>query len=230
MYTRRDFLKRTCAFAAVSAVPGLAPSCNARTPARPNIIFFFVDDMGWQDTSEPFYKEITKLNRTYHSPNVEKLSAEGMKFTQAYACAVCSPTRVSLMTGLNAARHRVTNWTLRKNASPDPNHKTLRMPKWNVNGLSPVPGIERTVHVRTLPMFLREAGYRTIHVGKATGGQRALPAKTRFNWDLMLTSPVTQPAGREVTTASIISVRHGEKETEFGTYPVSSNTMERISI
>ena len=177
MYTRRDFLKRTCAFAAVSAVPGLAPSCNARTLTRPNIIFFFVDDMGWQDTSEPFYKETTKLNRTYHSPNVEKLAAEGMKFTQAYACAVCSPTRVSLMTGLNAARHRVTNWTLRKNASPDPNHKTLRMPKWNVNGLSPVPGIERTVHVRTLPMFLREAGYRTIHVGKAHWGAKGTPGE-----------------------------------------------------
>ena len=133
--------------------------------------------MGWQDTSVPFHENVTELNRIYRSPNMEELAGEGMKFTQAYACAVCSPTRVSLMTGLNAARHRVTNWTLRKNASPDPCHKTLRMPRWNVNGLSPVPGIERTIHVKTLPMFLREAGYRTVHVGKAHWGAKGTPGE-----------------------------------------------------
>lgn len=81
----------------------------------PNIVFFFVDDMGWQDTSVPFHTSSTKLNRQYYTPNMEQLAKEGMKFTQAYACAVCSPSRISLMTGMNAARHRVTNWTLRKN-------------------------------------------------------------------------------------------------------------------
>jgi arylsulfatase A-like enzyme len=144
---------------------------------KPNIIFFLVDDMGWQDTSVPFHTAVTELNRTYRSPNMERLAAEGMKFTQAYACSVCSPTRVSLMTGFNSARHRVTNWTLRRNVSPDPRHKTLEMPQWNVNGLSPVPGIERTVHARTLPMFLREAGYRTIHVGKAHWGAKGTPGE-----------------------------------------------------
>ncbi len=138
--------------------------------APPNIVFFFVDDMGWQDTSEPFYTEVTDLNRRYRTPNMERLADRGMKFTQAYACALCSPTRVSLMTGLNAARHRVTNWTLRRDTSPDPEHPSLAMPNWNVNGLSPVAGVERTVHARTLPMILQEAGYRTIHVGKAHFG------------------------------------------------------------
>ena len=84
-----------------------------------------------------------------------------MKFTHAYACSVCSPTRVSLMTGLNAARHRVTNWTLRRNASNDRRHPTLTFPKWNVNGLSPEAEVERTIHAKALPAFLREAGYRT---------------------------------------------------------------------
>ena len=155
------------------------PAVNSRTRKkdRPNIVFFLVDDMGWQDTSVPFHKEVTRLNRIYRSPNMEKLAAEGMKFTQAYACAVCSPTRVSLMTGLNATRHRVTNWTLRKNISPDPSHPSLRMPEWNVNGLSPFPGIERTIHAKTLPMFLREAGYRTIHVGKAHWGAKGTPGE-----------------------------------------------------
>ncbi|WP_431130477.1 sulfatase-like hydrolase/transferase, partial [Flagellimonas flava] len=68
----------------------------------PNIVFFFVDDMGWQDTWVPFHTELTQLNKMYHTPNMEHLANEGMKFTHAYATAVCSPSRVSLMTGLNA--------------------------------------------------------------------------------------------------------------------------------
>lgn len=145
---------------------------------RPNIVLFLVDDMGWQDTSVPFHAEPTPFNRRYRTPNMESLARDGMKFTQAYACSVCSPTRVSLMTGLNAARHRVTNWTLRKNASNDRRHPRLEFPKWNVNGLSPVAGIERTIHARALPDFLREAGYYTIHAGKAHFGAIGTPA-----WD-----------------------------------------------
>jgi arylsulfatase A-like enzyme len=95
-----------------------------------------------------------------------------MKFTQAYACAVCSPSRISLMTGLNSARHRITNWTLRKNKSPDNPHPKIEPPKWNLNGLSPVSGVERTLHAKTLPMLLKQNGYRTIHVGKAHFGAK----------------------------------------------------------
>ena len=95
------------------------------TAARPNIILFFVDDMGWQDTSVPFWTEKTPLNLLYHTPNMEKMAAEGMKFTQAYASSVCSPTRVSLMTGMNAARHRVTNWTLKRNISDTGNKAVI---------------------------------------------------------------------------------------------------------
>ncbi len=148
---------------------------------RPNIVLFLVDDMGWQDTSVPFHTEVTDLNRRYQTPNMERLAKAGMKLTQAYSCSVCSPTRVSLMTGLNAARHRVTNWTLKKNASNDRTHRSLVFPKWNVNGLSPQGGIERTVHVRALPAFLREAGYRTIHVGKAHFGAIGTPAADPIN-------------------------------------------------
>jgi arylsulfatase A-like enzyme len=176
---RRQFLRSSLAVAATGFFAGSIQAGNNRSQSqnKPNIVFFLVDDMGWQDTSVPFHTKVTRLNRIYRSPNMEKLAAEGMKFTQAYACAVCSPTRVSLMTGLNAARHRVTNWTLRKNTSPDPRHPSLRMPEWNVNGLSPVPGIERTVHAKTLPMFLRQAGYRTIHVGKAHWGAKGTPGE-----------------------------------------------------
>ena len=140
------------------------------TQAAPNLVLFLVDDMGWQDTSVKFGAEVTPLNRRYRTPNMERLAASGMKFTQAYACSVCSPSRVSLMTGLNAARHRVTNWTLKKNATNDRPHPTLTFPKWNMNGLCPNPGVEGTVHAKALPAFLSEAGYHTIHVGKAHFG------------------------------------------------------------
>ena len=167
-------MKRLLAVLAASVVFSARSPLAADSP--PNIVLFLVDDMGWQDTSVPFAKETTPFNKRYHTPHMEKLAAAGMKFTQAYACSVCSPTRVSLMTGLNAARHRVTNWTLRKNASNDGRHPKLKFPRWNVNGLSPVAGIERTVHAKALPAFLREAGYRTIHVGKAHFGAIDTPA------------------------------------------------------
>ena len=102
---------------------------------RPNIILFMVDDMGWQDTSVPFWNQRTRLNDTYETPNMERLAREGMLFTQAYASPISSPSRCSLMTGANAARHRVTNWTLRKNESTDLNDAELTTPDWNVNGI-----------------------------------------------------------------------------------------------
>ncbi|MCA9246723.1 MAG: sulfatase-like hydrolase/transferase [Planctomycetales bacterium] len=158
-----------------------ATSSSPPTRQRPNIVFFLVDDMGWQDTSVPFHTERTPLNDRYRTPNMERLAREGMKFTQAYACALCSPTRVSLMTGMNAARHGVTNWTLRKNQQTDRGHAKVIAGHWNVNGLSPANGIERSVHAVTLPSLLRQAGYRTIHVGKAHFGAQGTPGEDPKN-------------------------------------------------
>lgn len=155
-------------------------SRKEETP-RPNILFFFVDDMGWQDTSVPFHTETTKLNRIYKTPNMERLAARGMKFRQAYACAVCSPSRISLMTGMNSARHGVTNWTLHKNKQPDRPNPFVRAANWNLNGLSSTPGIERTVCATTLPSILKQAGYRTIHCGKAHFGAVGTPGEDPCN-------------------------------------------------
>lgn len=139
---------------------------------RPNILLFLVDDMGWQDTSVPFHSERTPFNDLYQTPNMERLAAAGMKFTQAYACSVCSPTRTSLMTGMNAARHGVTNWTLRRNQSVDRPDELFDFPLWNVNGLQPAgcDSIDRSVAATTLPQLLRANGYTTIHCGKAHWG------------------------------------------------------------
>ena len=137
---------------------------------RPNIVVFLVDDMGWQDTSVPFYSERTPFNDRYYTPNMQTLAAAGMKFTNAYAACVCSPTRVSIMTGQNPARHGVTNWTLFKDKDQSGKHPTLLPPPdWNVNSLQP--------DDITLPRLLKSAGYRTIHVGKAHWGAKGTPGE-----------------------------------------------------
>lgn len=149
---------------------------------QPNIIFFLVDDMGWQDTSVPFWDSITPANKKFHTPNMERLAKEGMKFTNAYAASVCTPSRVSLMTGMNAARHRVTNWTYYKNQATDHmDDDKLVPPKWNVNGLSSDPGLENSVYATTLSSLLTKAGYYTIQCGKAHFGAFGTPGADPLN-------------------------------------------------
>ena len=164
---------------------GIFISCSQKNQSesnlktQPNIILFFVDDMGWQDTSVPFWHKQTPLNKRYKTPSMERLAAQGMKFTQAYATHVCSPTRVSLMSGMNAARHRVTNWTLYKDKLQpmETKHKELSFPPWNVNGMSPDAGLPLSVHADALPMLLKKAGYYTIHAGKAHFAAIGTPAQ-----------------------------------------------------
>ncbi|TFV94308.1 sulfatase [Algoriphagus kandeliae] len=156
-------------------------ACQSKEKQSPNIIFFLVDDMGWQDTSVPFWSEKTHFNELYRTPNMERLAAKGMVFTQAYAYAVCSPSRTSLMTGMNAARHRVTNWTLRYNTSTDSKDSVLQMPSWNVNGLQAVDTIENSIYATPLPQILKNNGYYTIHAGKAHWGAGGTPGANPLN-------------------------------------------------
>ena len=88
--------------------------------------------MGWEDTSLPFYEKRVPNNDIYHTPNMERLAAKGIQLTQGYAASICSPSRVSLMTGSNAARHRVTNWTLHYNTPTDVEDPIITPPDWNV--------------------------------------------------------------------------------------------------
>ena len=144
---------------------------------KKNIIVFLVDDMGWQDTSVPFWYKPTALNSVYYTPNMERLAKRGMKFSNAYANSVCTPTRISLMTGMNVARHGVTNWTnVRNNTPTDYPDSVLTPPVWNYNGFSPVSGINNTVMATPLPVLLKEAGYFNIHCGKAHFAPYGTPA------------------------------------------------------
>lgn len=70
----------------------------------PNIVFILVDDMGWMDLS-------CQGSRFYETPNIDRVAAEGMRFTDGYASSpVCSPTRASIMSGKYPARVGVTNY------------------------------------------------------------------------------------------------------------------------
>ena len=131
---------------------------------RPNIMVFLVDDMGVMDTSVPFMTDGTgrpvryPLNDWYRTPSMERIAASGIRFNQFYAMSVCSPTRISIMTGQNAARHRATNWI---NPSQD-NAGKFGAKDWNWAGLK-----KGDV---TLPSVLKTVGYQTIHVGKGHFG------------------------------------------------------------
>ena len=154
---------------------------NDQSPPPPNILLFLVDDLGWQDTSVPFHTDSTYFNKTYHTPNIERLAQEGMKFTNAYATAVCSPTRISLMTGMNAARHRVTNWTLNLDKKSDGKDSIIQVPEWNMNGLNTKAGINNTVVANTLPEMLQRENYFTIHAGKAHFAATDTPCANPLN-------------------------------------------------
>ncbi len=131
----------------------------AQSP-KPNIVVFLVDDLGWQDTSVPFHSEVTPFNELYNTPNLEKLAANGTKYTNAYAAGpVRTPSRTTLLTGQSPARSHITYWTLYKDKDTSKKHPTLSPPQWDLDALQP--------GELTLPSLLQDAGYHTIHVGKA---------------------------------------------------------------
>lgn len=160
---------------------------KAKNVKRPNIIVFLVDDMGWMDTSEPFGDRPYPLNNTYHTPNMEKLAAQGMKFTNAYATPVCTPSRVSMLTGMNAAHHGVTHWTsIHKDTPSDHQDSIFHRVEWNYNGFSPIGGIPHTATATPLPQLLQDAGYYTVHVGKAHWGAQGTPGANPLNLGFMV--------------------------------------------
>lgn len=167
-----DPLSKLTAFGALAVLSG-----GAVAQERPNIVLFMVDDMGWQDTSVPFWTERTALNERYETPNMERLARQGMLFTQAYASPISSPSRCSLLTGAGAPRHRVTNWTFHYGQMTDEADDTVLPPDWNYNGVCQDPGIPNTFLARSFVDILRENGYHTIHCGKAHWGAQTTPGE-----------------------------------------------------
>jgi len=90
---RRDFLKALGATAAAITLPScLTASENSASISKPNIVLILADDMGFSD--------IGCYGGQIDTPNIDKLAANGLKFTQFYNYARCCPTRASILTGL----------------------------------------------------------------------------------------------------------------------------------
>ena len=92
-------------FVVCIASPAAAPQAAAAAePLRPNVVLFVVDDLGWSDLT-------CYGSKFYRTPAIDRLAADGMRFTQAYAaCPVCSPTRAALLTGKYPARRNLTEF------------------------------------------------------------------------------------------------------------------------
>lgn len=126
-------------------------------PHRPNILFILIDDLGWKDLG-------CYGSGFYETPNLDRLAADSMRFTDAYAaCPVCSPTRASILSGKYPARLGLTNYISWRN----PGHRDR-------GRLIDAPYIPYLNTAETsLATALRENGYATWHVGKWHCGEEA---------------------------------------------------------
>jgi arylsulfatase A-like enzyme len=133
---------------------------------KPNIVFILIDDMGWKDlscTGSPFYE----------TPNIDRLAAEGMRFTNAYAsCPVCSPTRASVLTGKYPATVGITDFIDWGGKSHPVKGRLVDVPY-----IKQLPRCEYT-----LATALKDNGYSTWHIGKwHLGGSGYLPQDHGFD-------------------------------------------------
>lgn len=173
----------------------LAPLAACDKAERPNIVFFLVDDYGWLDSSVAYGEEVYPNNLRMHTPNMQRLSEMGVILTNAYACPLSTPTRTSLMTGMHAAHEKITMFTAPERDTPtdftggtrgfntanDEAGDIFARPEWNWNGISPVPGVAATQYATPMVQLLRDAGYFTIHVGKAHWASMGTPGASPYN-------------------------------------------------
>ncbi|MDW7656207.1 MAG: sulfatase [Bacillota bacterium] len=133
---------------------------------RPNIILILVDDLGWKDLG-------CYGSQFYETPNIDQLSRDGLRFTDAYAaCPVCSPTRASILTGKYPASVGVTDWIDWGGKLHPCQGKLIDAPYVDHLPLSEI----------SLPRALKKGGYRTWHVGKwHLGGDAYYPEKHGFD-------------------------------------------------
>ena len=76
-------------------------------------------------------------------------------FTDAYATPISSPSRCSLMTGMNMARHRVTNWTLHRDKMTDGKRDGVTLPDWNYNGIAQSGNVAHTTKAISFVQLLK---------------------------------------------------------------------------
>ena len=134
----------------------LVPVGSACAADRPNIVFMMSDDQAWNGLSVPMHPDLDwSKSSIVETPNLEKLAAQGMRFTAAYAPAsVCAPTRISLQTGKSPA---AVHWT-------KASRSVTAVDGYKMIGPRNVRQIDR--NETTIGKLLRDAGYRTAHFGK----------------------------------------------------------------
>jgi len=128
----------------------LLPLCTfaqGKKQKQPNIVFIFIDDLGWGDVG-------CYGNDFIDTPNIDQLARDGMRFTDFYAAgAVCSPTRCAVQSGQNQARIGIT--------AHIPGH-------WRPfeRVINPQTTMALPLDVVTVAESMKEAGYTTGYVGK----------------------------------------------------------------
>lgn len=138
---RREFIKAVGLSAASLAIPGCQDGGRAEESQlgpKPNIIIIMADDMG--------YSDIGCYGGEINTPNIDRLAANGLRFTQFYNTARCCPTRASLLTGLYSHQTGVGHMT---------DNKSRPSYQGYLN--------DRCV---TVAEALKPAGYSTYMVGK----------------------------------------------------------------
>lgn len=178
----------------LAALQAAEPAQPAR---KPNILFFLIDDMGWRDLG-------CCGSTFYQTPNIDRLAAGAMRFTDAYAaCSVCSPTRASLLTGKYPARLHFTHIMGGEKASPS---RKLKTADWIQN----LPLAEVT-----FAEALKAGGYATGHFGKwHVGGPGFTPDQQGFDVTVEAT-PAKDHQDKNVTQltdAAIAFMRAHAKE------------------
>ncbi|MBT6768615.1 MAG: sulfatase [Opitutales bacterium] len=116
---------------------------------KPNILFIFLDDFGWKDTSY-------MGSDFYESPNIDKLASEGMVFPKAYsASANCAPARACMLSGQYTPRHEIYN--VGTGLRGNPKHSRLKH----------IPGVDTLdTSIRTWAQQIQASGYETAMMGK----------------------------------------------------------------
>jgi len=149
--------------AAVLVIPAVAFAAD--TPRRPNIVIILGDDLGFADMSA-FGSEIK-------TPHLDSLAKDGVRFTNFYTNASCSPTRSVLLSGVDMHQNGLGN--MDEFTAPN---------QWGVDGYEGV----LNDRVATLPQLLKDAGYHTYMVGKWHLGKKPeqIPAARGFERDFSL--------------------------------------------
>lgn len=119
-----------------------------------NFVFILADDMGWNQTGYGWNRAGYPGTGYYETPHIDRIAAEGMIFTDAYAAAsICSPSRAAIMTGRDPARLHVTDYIP---GAPYPYAK-VSTPRMSM--MLPLSEV-------TIPEMLKEKGYVSGHFGK----------------------------------------------------------------